>query len=160
MKISTLYTIILFLLLLNSCMKDPDPLDNIPLRPEAKYDESSLTSSSVTFIGSYIDEGYINKVVEWGFEIVENSFAQGNPLVIKNPEIKEGRFGRREFSYSFTAKTDAIYAFRSYISNGIEILYSKESIVRIPTASKAKLSDVTITGNVISLPSLMKADKE
>ena len=137
-----LYWFLAAVLVSVSCMQDPYSLDNDVEEPAVGYEAESLTRTAVTLTGSYEASPTIS---EYGFEMAENSFAEGDVKVFSNPPEE----GRGRFSYRTEIQPGHIYNVRTYVSNGVARKYSKVMTIKAPSTSVATLSDVSYSQGLL-----------
>lgn len=137
-----LYWLLAAVLVSVSCMQDPYSPDNDVEEPAVGYETESLTRTAVTLTGSYKTSPDIS---EYGFEMAENSFEEGEGRVFSNPPED----GRGRFTYRTELQPGHVYNVRTYISNGVARKYSKTITVKAPSTSVATLSDVSYSQGLL-----------
>ena len=130
--------ILLLGLLPAACMQDPVTPDNEPQAPSVGYDEESLTRNSVILTGALADA---SGIAEYGFELAETSFSNGDFAVFSNPP----KDADNHFSISAELKPGAFYVLRSYVSSGSAKKYSPVITLKAPATAVATVSEVELS---------------
>lgn len=133
-----LYWLLAAVFLPVSCMQDPVSPENDLDEPVVGYDAASLTRASVILTGSFKDSP---EITEYGFEMAENSFGEGESQTIANPP----KDGKGYFTYQAALSPGRVYNVRTYFTNGVARKYSKTVTVKAPTTSVATVSDVSLS---------------
>ena len=134
--------ILLLGLLPTACLQDSVSPANEPQAPSVGYDAESLTRTSVILTGSLGDG---SSVAEYGFELAETSFSDGQVVVFSNPPKDAGN----NFSLPVTLKPGAFYVLRSFVSNGSVMKRSPEITFKAPATAVATVSEITYSDGML-----------
>lgn len=139
-----LFLILLFFILCaTSCLTDPITPSNEVDKPRISYDKSTLTRAAVTLTGTMPER--LGEIKEFGFEMSESNFQDGDPHVQAVKDLTENNSFR--FIWTQYLEPGKTFFFRSYISNGLSKKYSSIVSVQTKATSAATLSEIGQEGN-------------